>query len=143
MQQLPGEKILAVCINKKPGNLPGRSQRRVLVDEINRMQGLELFEEVIALVIDQDECREIFHFNFVNRFHTEFRILNTLNAADSFFCEVRGNTADRSKIEAAVFLTGFGNYVSTIALSDHNEGTAGSHERISIRIHTVSCCRAH
>ena len=32
---------------------------------------------------------------------------------------------------------------SLFAMLRSLEGTAGSHERISIRIHTVSCCRAH
>lgn len=82
--------------------------------------GLQLFKEVIALVINQDECREVNNVNFVNSFHTELRILNALDAADGLSGQVGSNTADRAEVEAAVFLAGFGNDVCTVAFGDHD-----------------------
>ncbi len=43
---------------------------------------LELLEEVVALVINEDECREVFNMNLPDRFHAEFWIFNTLDALD-------------------------------------------------------------
>ena len=44
--------------------------------------GLDLLEEIISLVINQDKCREIFHFNLPDSFHTQLRIFHTLDALD-------------------------------------------------------------
>ena len=43
---------------------------------------LELLEEVIALVIYEDECREVFHLNLPDGFHSEFWVFDTLDALD-------------------------------------------------------------
>ena len=42
----------------------------------------DLSEEVVTLIIDEDKCREVLYFNFPDSFHTQFRILYTLNALD-------------------------------------------------------------
>jgi hypothetical protein len=41
-----------------------------------------LFEEVVAFVVNEDECREVDYFDFPDCFHAEFRILNTFDALD-------------------------------------------------------------
>ena len=82
---------------------------KLLGFKIHRETRFQLFEEVIAFVIHQDECREVNDVDFVNSFHTELRILNALNAADGLSRQVGSNTADGAEIEAAVFLAGFGN----------------------------------
>ena len=43
---------------------------------------LDLFEEVVALVIYQDESREVNYLTLPNCFHTQFRIFHTLDALD-------------------------------------------------------------
>ena len=43
-------------------------------------------EEVVALVIHQDEGREVFHFNFPDSFHTQFRIFHTFDALNVILC---------------------------------------------------------
>ena len=45
-----------------------------------RLQGLE---EVITLVINQDECGEVFHLNLPDSLHTQLRILDALDALDA------------------------------------------------------------
>ena len=45
-----------------------------------RCPGLKLFEEVVAFVVDEYEGREVFHLNFPDGFHSEFRIFYTFNA---------------------------------------------------------------
>ena len=44
---------------------------------------LELLEEVIALVIDEDECWEVLNLNLPDSFHAELWVLNTLDALDA------------------------------------------------------------
>ena len=44
--------------------------------------GLELLEEVVALVIHEDEGGEVFYSNLPDGFHTEFGILHALDALD-------------------------------------------------------------
>ena len=48
---------------------------------------LELFEEVVALVIHKDECREVFHFNLPDGLHAKFWIFYTFNALDVVLSE--------------------------------------------------------
>ena len=45
--------------------------------------GLELLEEVIALVIDEDECGEVFYRNLPDGFHAEFGIFHALDTLDA------------------------------------------------------------
>ena len=43
---------------------------------------LQLLEEVVALVVNKDECREVLNGNLPDGFHAKFRILNALDALD-------------------------------------------------------------
>ena len=42
----------------------------------------ELLEEVVALVIHKDECREVLNLDLPDSLHSEFRILYALDALD-------------------------------------------------------------
>ncbi len=42
----------------------------------------ELLEEVVALVVHEDECREVLYADLPDSFHTELRILDALDALD-------------------------------------------------------------
>ena len=44
--------------------------------------GLELLEEVVALVIHEDEGGEVLNGNLPDSFHAKFGILHTLDALD-------------------------------------------------------------
>ena len=44
--------------------------------------GLELLEEVVALVIHEDEGGEVLNGNLLDSFHAKFGILHTLDALD-------------------------------------------------------------
>ena len=44
---------------------------------------LQFFEEVMTLIVNEDEGREVFNGNLPYSFHTEFRILYALNALDT------------------------------------------------------------
>ena len=61
----------------------------------------KLREEVVALVVDDDEGREIDHLDTPDRFHAELGIFDDLDLLDAILGEARGRAADRAKIEAA------------------------------------------
>ena len=44
---------------------------------------LQLFEEVMTLVVDEDEGREVLNGNLPNSFHTQLWILYALNTLDA------------------------------------------------------------
>src|SRR6516165_1611704 len=65
-------------------------------------------EEVIALVVDDDECREIAYLDLPDRFHAEFGVLNYFDLGDAVLGQPGGGAADRAEVEAAVLGTGPG-----------------------------------
>ena len=44
---------------------------------------LQLFEEVVTLIVNEDEGREVLNGNLPNSFHTEFWILYALDTLDA------------------------------------------------------------
>ena len=44
--------------------------------------GLDLLEEVVALVVDEDESGEVFHLNLPDSFHAQFGIFEALDTLD-------------------------------------------------------------
>lgn len=55
---------------------------------------LNLLEEVIALVINEDKCREILNLDFPDSLHTKFGVLNALNALDVVLREDSSRATD-------------------------------------------------
>ena len=58
----------------------------------------QLLEEVVALVINQDECREVFNVNLPHSLHTQFRIFYALDALDRALREDGSNTTNGTQI---------------------------------------------
>ena len=52
-------------------------------------------------------------------------------------------SADRTQIEAAIFLTSIYNLLATVSFRQHNYATAVALEQLNIRVHTSGSCRAH
>ena len=102
----------------------------------------ELGEEVVALVIHEDECREVFHLNLPDGFHSEFRILEALHALDVVLGEDCSRTSDAAQVEAAVFLAGICYLLAAVTLGEHNHTCAVALEQVNIRVHTGCGCRA-
>ena len=48
-----------------------------------RSPRLELLEEVVTLIVNEDECREVFNRNLPDSLHAQLRILYTLDALDA------------------------------------------------------------
>lgn len=78
--------------------------------------GFDLFEEVVALVIDEDKCGEVFYLDFPDGLHAELGILYALDALDVVLGQDSGRTADAAQVETAVFLAGVGNGLAAVTL---------------------------
>ena len=65
---------------------------------------LELLEEVVALVVDQDEGREVFDADLVDGFHAEFRILDAFDALDAVTREHGSDAADGAEASVTTWV---------------------------------------
>ena len=83
--------------------------------------GLELLEEVIALVVHEDEGREVLNSDLPDGLHTQLGICHALNRGDALLRENGCDTADGTEIEATVLLAGVGNDLCTVTLGDHHQ----------------------
>lgn len=54
----------------------------------------DLFEEIVALVVYQDECGEVFHFDLPDSLHAQFGIFHTFDALDIVLSQDSSRTAD-------------------------------------------------
>ena len=82
-----------------PGGIRPRSADGALAD---------LFEEVVAFVVDEDEGGKVFDFDFPHSFHAEFRILDDFHGFDVILRKKRRRSAHRSEIKPTVLLAGVG-----------------------------------
>src|SRR4051812_13837329 len=71
---------------------------------VRQLTQIQLLEEVVALVVDDDERREVNDLDAPDRFHAELGIFEHLDLVDAVLGEIRRGTADRAEIEAAIFL---------------------------------------
>src|SRR5690349_10966742 len=65
-----------------------------------RLERLQLLEEIIPLVIDDDERREIRDFDFADRFHAEFLEGDHLDLFDVRLGEDGGGATDAAQVKA-------------------------------------------
>ena len=93
----------------------------LLLALLARCPGLELLEEVVALVVYEDECREVFYGNLPDSFHAELRILYALDALDGTLRQNGSYTTDGTEVEATVLLAGFCHNIATVALGNHDQ----------------------
>ena len=68
----------------------------------------QLFEEIIAFIVYQNEGREIFYFDFPDSFHAEFGIFYALDGFDVVLREDSRRTTDRTEVETTILLTSIG-----------------------------------
>src|SRR6478735_4320304 len=81
---------------------------------------IQFLEEVVALVVDDAEGREILDLDAPDRLHAEFGIFHHLDLLDAVLGKVRRRTADRAEIEAAVLLAGLAHRDRAIAFRHHH-----------------------
>ena len=61
-------------------------------------------EEIVTLVINEDEGREINHTNLPDSLHSKFRIFDAFDALDVVLGKNGSRSSDRAEVEASVFL---------------------------------------
>ena len=84
----------------------------------------DLFEEIVTLVVYQDKCWKIFHFDLPDRFHAQFGIFHTFDALDVVLGQNCSRTAYTSQIETTIFLASIRHLVATVTFRQHDHATA-------------------
>ena len=80
----------------------------------------ELLEEVVALVVYENECWEVFHFNLPYSLHAEFGILNAFYALDVVLCKDGCRTTDGAKVESLMVFACVCDIDRAVALGEHD-----------------------
>ena len=76
----------------------------LLLAFLARSPRLQLLEEVVALVIYEDECREVLYGNLPDSLHTELWVLYALDALDRTLRENGSYTTDSTEVETTMLL---------------------------------------
>lgn len=69
----------------------------------------DLFEEIVTLVVNEDECREVLNADFPDGLHAQFRIFNAFDALDVVLSKNSCRTTNATQVETAMFLASVGN----------------------------------
>ena len=101
-----------------------------------------MLEEIIALIVDEDECGEILDFNLPDSLHSEFGILEEFDLLDRILSEYGSGATDRTEVETAMLMASVSDLLRAVALSDHNHSTTCGLELIDVRVHTTGSSRA-
>ena len=100
-----------------------------------------MLEEIIALIVDEDECGEILDFNLPDSLHSEFGILEEFDLLDRILSEYGSGATDRTEVETAMLMASVSDLLRAVALSDHNHSTTGGLELIDVWVHTTGSSR--
>src|SRR6185437_8539893 len=92
-------------------------------------------EKIIALVVDDDEGREVLDLDLPDRLHAELGIFLALDFLDAVLGELGGAAADRGEIEAAVLLAGIAHLRGPVALGERDHRAAGRLKLVDITVH--------
>lgn len=106
------------------------------------VSNLPFLEEVFTLVVNDDECGEIYHVYLPDGFHAELRVLQYFYIFNVILCENSCRSTDRTEVEASILLAGLGDHFAAVTLSEGDETASSSHERVDVRVHTSSGSRA-
>src|SRR5580765_983804 len=99
-------------------------------------------EEVVALVVDDDEGREVLDLDLPDRLHAELGVLQHLDALDAVLRQPGCRAADRAEVEAAVCTARVGDLLAPVALGEHDHRAAGCLELVDVGVHPPGRRRA-
>ena len=71
----------------------------------------ESLEEIVALIINEDECREILNFNLPYSLHTQLGVFYAFDALDRALLEHCSYTSDGTEVETTMLLTSLGDTI--------------------------------
>src|SRR3981081_3664446 len=80
---------------------------------------LQFAEKIVALVVGDDEGREVLDLDAPDRFHAELGILQHLDLPDAVLGQDGGRPPDRTEIEALVLLAGVNDLLALVGLGQH------------------------
>ena len=92
----------------------------------------ELLEEVVTLVINEDECREVLDADLPDSLHSELRVLYALDALDVVLCKDCSRTTDRAEVESAVLVACVSHLLASVTLGEHDHAASMALEQIDI-----------
>jgi len=95
----------------------------------------DLGEEVVALVVYEDKCGEVFDLDFPDGFHAEFGVFEELDFLDGVLREHCGGAADAAQIESAVLMTCIGDLLGAVSFGNHDHRAAGGLELVDVAVH--------
>ena len=95
-------------------------------------------EEVVALVVNEQEGREVLHLDLPDGLHAQLGVLQTLHLLDVLLRQHRRRTADAAQVEASVLLAGVRHLLAAVSLRQRDHAAAELHERVQIRVHATS-----
>ena len=96
-----------------------------------------MLEEVVTFVIHQDKRREIFHFNFPDGFHTQFRVFHAFQALDAALRKDRRRAADAAQVKTAMLMACVRYLLATVAFCQHDHAAAVGLQLVNVGVHTA------
>lgn len=102
-----------------------------------------MFEEIVAFVVDENECGKIFHFDFPDGFHAELGIFEAFDTLDIVLSEDSSRTSDTAEVESSVFFAGVGDSLAAVTFCQHNHRAPVTLEEVYVGIHSTSCRGTH
>mmetsp|Transcript_3862 Transcript_3862/g.10983 ORF Transcript_3862/g.10983 Transcript_3862/m.10983 type:complete len:508 (-) Transcript_3862:112-1635(-) len=94
-------------------------------------------EEVVALVINDDERREVDNLDAPDGFHPQLLVLDDGHVLDRVLCEVGGGAADAAEVEAAVLFAGLRHGLGPVPLGEGHHGVAVLLEEGHVAVHAA------
>mmetsp|Transcript_13789 Transcript_13789/g.40850 ORF Transcript_13789/g.40850 Transcript_13789/m.40850 type:complete len:298 (+) Transcript_13789:36-929(+) len=92
-------------------------------------------EEVVALVVDDNECGEVFDLDAPDGLHAELRVLQHLHLLDVVLRENGRGAADAAQVEAAELLACVRYRLAAVSLGERDHGAACGLEGADVAIH--------
>mmetsp|Transcript_29571 Transcript_29571/g.50209 ORF Transcript_29571/g.50209 Transcript_29571/m.50209 type:complete len:587 (-) Transcript_29571:115-1875(-) len=94
-----------------------------------------LGKEVVALVVHDDEGREVHDLDPPDGLHAQLRILQHLHLLDAVLRQDRRRAPNRPQVEPPVLLARRRHGLRPVALGQHDEAAALGHEAVDVGVH--------
>eukprot|EP00906_Rhabdomonas_costata_P036309 RCo050966 len=96
---------------------------------------VDLFKEVVALVVDDNEGGKVNHLNAPHSLHAQFGVLQNLNLLNAVLGQPGCRAPDGSQIKAPVLLAGIGDLFGAVPLCNHDHAPTVLLEKSHVRVH--------
>ena len=93
---------------------------------------VKFLEEVVALVIADDEGREVNHLDLPDGLHAQLWIFQHLYLFDTVLSQDGGRATDRAEVEASIVLTSVCHLLRPVALGKRDQAATVFLEQIDV-----------